>query len=90
MSGGHFEYNQYKIEEIARDIERLIKENNVEDDWGHANNYSAETIAKFKKAAETCWLAAKMAQRVDWLVSGDDGEDSFHSRWKKEGCGEVR
>ena len=23
-------------------------------------------------------------QRIDWLVSGDDGEDSFHSRLKKE------
>jgi hypothetical protein len=25
-----------------------------------------------------------MAQRVDWLVSGDDGEESFMRRWEKE------
>jgi hypothetical protein len=25
-----------------------------------------------------------MAQRVDWLISGDDGEESFHQRWKEE------
>jgi hypothetical protein len=25
-------------------------------------------------------LAQIYVQRIDWLVSGDDGEDSFHSR----------
>jgi hypothetical protein len=25
-----------------------------------------------------------MAQRVDWLVSGDDGESSFLKRWLEE------
>jgi hypothetical protein len=25
-----------------------------------------------------------MAQRVDWLLSGDDGEDSFLLRWDEE------
>jgi len=24
------------------------------------------------------------AQRIDWLVSGDDGEDSFHRRLKHD------
>lgn len=23
-------------------------------------------------------------QRIDWLLSGDDGEESFHSRLKEE------
>ena len=23
-----------------------------------------------------------MIQRVDWFISGDDGEDTFHERWK--------
>ena len=25
-----------------------------------------------------------MVQRIDWLVSGDDGEDSFRERWGKD------
>jgi hypothetical protein len=25
-----------------------------------------------------------MAQRVDWLVSDDDGEESFMTRWDRE------
>jgi len=25
-----------------------------------------------------------MLNRVDWLVSDDDGEDTFHQRWNEE------
>ena len=88
MGGGHFDYQQYRIEDIARSIEELIKSNDDEslNEWGfcRGNGYSAETIEKFKTAVDTLRKAAVMAQRVDWLVSGDDGEDSFHDRWVEE------
>ena len=88
MSGGHFEYQQYRIEDIAKSIEELIKSNDDEslNEWGYrrGGGYSAETIEKFKTAVDTLRKAAIMAQRVDWLVSGDDGEDSFHRRWAEE------
>ncbi len=88
MSGGHFEYQQYRIEDIARGIEELIESNDDEslNEWGdrRGRGYSVETIEKFKIAVDTLRKAAIMAQRVDWLVSGDDGEDSFHRRWDKE------
>ncbi len=84
MSGGHFNYDQHRCDEIADEIERLIDKNHEKDRWGYANDYSKETLAKFKLAAKTCREAAKMVQRVDWLVSGDSGEDSFHRRWSEE------
>jgi hypothetical protein len=88
MSGGHFEYQQYRIEDIARGIEELVESNDDEslNEWGdrRGRGYSAETIEKFKIAVDTLRRAAIMAQRVDWLVSGDDGEDSFHRRWAEE------
>jgi hypothetical protein len=88
MSGGHFEYGQYRIREIAEDIERLIATNDdkTPDEWGSpkGDGYHPEIIEKFKEAAHTLERAADMAQRVDWLVSGDDGEDSFMRRWEKE------
>ena len=88
MSGGHFQYQQYQIEEIANEIDRLIESNDDEtlNDFGErfGNEYSPEVIEKFKEAAHTLRRAAEMAQRVDWLVSGDDGEDSFMLRWEKE------
>ena len=29
-------------------------------------------------------MAQVYAHRIDWLVSGDDGEDSFHRRLKSD------
>jgi hypothetical protein len=88
MSGGHFEYQQYRIEDIARDIHELIESNNEEskNEWGdtRGRNYPPEVIEKFRETVHTLRQAAEMAQRVDWLVSGDDGEDSFLRRWQKE------
>ena len=88
MSGGHFDYNQYRIDQIAEDIEQLIRDNEDEtlDEWGSKRGkfYKPEIIAKFKETARTLRRAAAMAQRVDWLVSGDDGPECFLRRWEKE------
>ena len=85
MSGGHFDYNQHRVREIAEDIDRLVARH-YEDEWSEAYNYGfrPEIIERFKEASHTLNQAADMAQRVDWLVSGDDGQDSFMRRWDKE------
>jgi len=84
MSGGHFDYQQYRLHDIAHMIDELVRGNGVTNDFNYCRNYSAETIAKFKLTSETLRKAAAMAQRVDWLVSGDDSEETFHARWKEE------
>ena len=53
-----------------------------EDKFWH--KYPDEIIEEFKKGLTYLKIACVYAQRIDWLVSGDDGEDSFHSRLKKE------
>jgi len=88
MSGGHFDYAQYRINDIALEIDEVIESNNDQTItlWGvkKGNEYSPEIIEKFKEAAHTLRQAQEMAQRVDWLLSGDDGEDSFLRRWDEE------
>lgn len=88
MSGGHFNYDQYKMEYIADSIQELIASNNDEslNEWGDrvGHGYSADTVAEFEKAVKYLRLAFIYAHRVDWLVSGDDGEESFHQRLKQE------
>lgn len=42
--------------------------------------YSEETIKEFKNAIRALRMAQVYAQRVDWLICGDDGEESFHRR----------
>lgn len=84
MSGGHFDYNQYKIGYIADEVEQLILTNTSKElsDWGDCKgrHYSPETIAEFNRALHILKIAQVYAQRIDWLVSGDDSEDSFHTR----------
>ena len=85
MSGGHFDYAQYRIEDIAVGIDEVIAANDDEtlNEWGQrrGNGYPPEVIEKFREAAHTLRQAAEMAQRIDWLLSGDDDESSFLRRW---------
>lgn len=85
MSGGHFDYIQYRILHVAEEVRDLIDTNDSEerDEWSQlkGRGYNPETIAKFREAEATLRRAYVMAQRIDGLVSCDDGEDSFHRRW---------
>jgi hypothetical protein len=46
--------------------------------------YPDDIIEEFKKGLRYLNLAAIYTQRIDWLLAGDDGEDSFRERLKKE------
>lgn len=80
MSGGKFDYKQYSIDYIVDEIDQIIR-TNKEKEW---YQYSDETINEFKKGIELLKKAAVYAQRIDWLVSGDDGEERFHQRLKED------
>jgi len=88
MSGGHFNYTQYTISEIANEVEQLILTNDSDEknEWGDTigRHYSPETIEEFKKGRIILRQAYEYAQRIDWLVSGDDSEDWFHKRLKHD------
>lgn len=80
MSGGHFDFKQYEIGRIADEVEQLIYNNNKPDELGFCNNFSEETLDHFRQGIKLLKAAEVYAQRIDWLVSGDDGENTFHER----------
>lgn len=110
MSGGHFEYHQYYIDEIADSIDKYINGEDIDDDEienikldcerGYSSldeneydyvlenhhtipnryNFSEETIDEMKKGLDYLRKASIYAQRIDWLISDDDGEEEFHER----------
>ena len=88
MSGGHFDYKQWEIGNIADEVEQLILDNDSEElnDWGDRKgcHFTPETIKEFQRGLNLLRQAHVYAQRIDWLVSGDDGEDSFHRRLKND------
>ena len=89
MSGGFFDYMQHNISEVADRIQYEIDNNSNRPDWvsdedWDGQKYSDETITKFKEAVKVLRIAEVYTQRIDWLLSGDDGEDSFHRRLKDD------
>jgi hypothetical protein len=91
MSGGHFRYINRFFDEVAEEIERLVRDNDLpavdgdpyryNPDEPRGFGFSPEVLVRFREAAATCRRAAVMANRVDYLVSADDGEDNFMQRW---------
>jgi hypothetical protein len=102
MSGGTFEYNQYRIRDIADRVEREIYNSGREKtpselkqekrgyyDPTHTPDpthyeYPEEVINEFKKAYALLRMAEIYAHRIDWLLAGDDGEETFLERLKDD------
>jgi hypothetical protein len=93
MSGGHFNYKQHHLLDMADSIGSAILNNDSteKDEWGSdiGRHYTPETIAEFEVAVKALKLAYVYAQRIDWLLSDDDGEDSFHKRLQAQ-LGELK
>lgn len=50
----------------------------------HLEIEDSEVVDEFKKGLKILKTAAIYAQRIDWLLSGDDGEESFKRRLKED------
>ncbi len=94
MSGGHWDYLQYRFTDIIEDIKKEIENNKKpmpkeelqpwDEEDGLYSDWTDETILEFKKAHDCVSKAQIYLQRIDWLLSGDDGEESFHRRLNED------
>lgn len=76
MSGGHFDYLQFNIGQISESIQSIAEKREF--------GFSKKTDDVFKDAAKILKIAEVLAQRIDWLVSGDDSEDTFYERLQED------
>jgi hypothetical protein len=104
MSGGKWEYIQYRLNDIVDDIKSEIEKSGrektakeiKEESWYDPEwyekypedkfhyKYPDEVIEEFKKAIEIVGKAETYIHRIDWLLCGDDGDDTFIERLKEE------
>jgi len=80
MSGGHFNYSGYiyfQVEEFADQLEKDIANNNTPDEYGYCPGYNNEVIAYLKSQVSKIRQMAETMRAIDYLYSGDHGEDSF-------------
>lgn len=91
MSGGAFDHKQFHIDQLIEDMENLLKRVDKEpiDSWecDSLKNY-VEDKDSFKATIITNIQHLKMAyiytQRIDWFVSGDDGEETMYERIEED------
>lgn len=93
MSGGHFDYIQFRIEDVADSILKEINTNEKKPDWiddecwikeYKRKKWKSKTIREFRKAIKIIDMAKIYIHRIDWFLSGDDGEETFHERLKED------
>jgi hypothetical protein len=100
MSGGAFDYKQYNIREIHEtiqsELERMGNPKPKQELWNNKEYYaehpeelnwpieSDAVVNAYKTAIDLLKKAEVYAQRIDWYISGDDGEESFLRRLKDD------
>jgi hypothetical protein len=75
MSGGYFDYEQCRMQNMADRLASVIETN---------DEYSDKTLAEFSKGLATLRAAAVYLERIDFLLCGDDSEESFHERLRHD------
>ena len=96
MSGGFFDYRQHSIDDIADSIENCLRQQGklkpkdelYSDDEYYIKypedlvhyTYPEDVQEKMREAVTLLRVAAIYADRVDWFLSGDDGEREFLER----------
>ena len=86
MSGGHFGdcgYDYYKVAQFADELEVEIQNNDKPDEYQYAPNLSPETLKYLRKQLIPMRKMAEIMRHIDYLYSGDHGEDSFMERVKE-------
>ena len=78
MSGGHFNYIQYRFGEVVDQMEEILKKGK---DYYDLDDEAIEYITVGMNLVK---IAQIFVQRTDWLISGDDGLESFKERLRKD------
>ena len=73
MSGGYFDYQQHNIGNIIDSLGEVLENS-------ERYVFSDHTLECFRDALLVLNESLIYTQRIDWLMSGDDSEDTFHKR----------
>lgn len=93
MSGGHFNYDQHKIRNISDEIKIILEKQGTPIEDSYSMYFDGVTTfpvlpqeieEKFEEAIYYLRKAEIYAQRIDYLMSGDDSEESFLERLAQE------
>lgn len=88
MSGGHWDGREFSMTMIADDLAHVIENNDDKtlNEWGNpiGRGYSEETLARIKQVEATLRVLKRAVHHIDYLLSGDHGEESFNKAWARD------
>lgn len=80
MSGGYFDYKNHYCRDMADSLLHLIKNNNVEDEYGFSRKFTDDTLRIFYTTHYYMKLCDMLLHEIDYLVCSDTSEDGFDER----------
>jgi hypothetical protein len=86
MSGGHFGdcgYDYHKVSQFADELEVEIENNFINDEWGYHKGYDPDVIDVLEQQVHKLRKMAEIMKHIDYLYSGDLGDDTFMERVKE-------
>lgn len=86
MSGGHFNSNNYiyhRVYQFADELENELENNDKENELGYSPKYNQEVLNYLKNQVPSLRKMSQIMKEIDYLYSGDHGEDSFLNAIKK-------
>lgn len=85
MSGGTFHGGQYGIIDIHETIESYINKQGKETGYGGTyETFEPEVLKRLEDAVKCLKMAYIYAHRVDYLLAGDDGQETFLERLESD------
>ena len=86
MSGGHFGncgYDYYKVSQFADELEVEIENNGEVNEDGYKYEFDPDVIDYLEAQLPKMRKTAEIMRHIDYLYSGDHGEDSFMDHVKE-------
>lgn len=77
MSGGSFRHAYSSVERFAEDLEISLDVAAVDAEQEELDNFDPKTIKQLRRIVAEARDFAKVMKAVEWLYSGDTGEDTF-------------
>lgn len=80
MSGGHFNNNgyiYYQVHQFADELENDIMNNDNHNEYEYAPHFNEKTLSFLKQKMCEIKKISEIMRAIDYLYSGDYGEDAF-------------
>ena len=81
MSGGSFDYAYQRAAQFADELRNKLAEQGKQDRSGWTvTEWPPEVSARLHEIADIAEQTGKLMKEVEWLYSGDTGDDTFMRR----------